>query len=126
MAVSNKVLLDTNFLLIPATKGIDIFEEINNVVPNAQFHILDRTIDELNNIITKQSGKHKNAAKMGLQLIKAKKIQILKSDSTDLVDDIIVSMQDDYLIATQDKGVKDRLRKCLILRQEKYVQLVEK
>ena len=126
MPLSNKILLDTNFLLIPADKKVDIFNEIERVVPGAQFHVLDKTINELKKIQNEQGGKHREAAKLGMQLIESKNIKIVPSTSDRLVDEILVDMQDEYLIATQDKELKKRLKKCLVLRQEKYVKLIEK
>ena len=126
MVGRNKILFDTNFLLIPATKKVDIFEEVNNIIPGAQLCVLDKTIDELNKIQNEQRGKHRDAAKMALQLVQKNKIKIIPTHTEKLVDDILVDLQDEYIIATQDKELKHRLKKCLILRQEKYIKLIEK
>ena len=73
-----KVLLDTNFLLIPANFRVDIFSEIDRICDfKYQIVVLDKTIDELNKIIEKQKGKHKQAAGLGLKLLKTKHIKIL-------------------------------------------------
>ena len=55
-----KILLDTNFTLIPAQFKVDIFSEL----ANNKLYILDRTLEELKNI--------KNS-KLTLSLIKKKK-----------------------------------------------------
>ena len=68
-----KIILDTNFLLIPSQSKVDIFAEIDKICMfKYELCIVDKTIDELNNIIEKQKGKHKAAAKLALQLIKSK------------------------------------------------------
>ena len=53
-----KIILDTNFLMIPFTLKVDIFLEIDRVIIDEyRLYIIDKTIDELDNIIEKQSGK---------------------------------------------------------------------
>ena len=69
-----KILLDTNFLLIPSQFKVDIFSELERIcIFNYKLYVLDKTVDELKYIIEKQKGKHKEAAKIGLQLLKLKK-----------------------------------------------------
>ena len=45
-----KILLDTNFLLIPAAFNVDIFSEFNRIFPKNKLFILDKSIGELRNI----------------------------------------------------------------------------
>lgn len=121
-----KILLDTNFLLIPSQFNIDIFTEIHRIMnENYKLFILDKTIEELKKIINSKTQKLKNkqAAKLALQLIKAKHIKILKTKTTDYVDDILAK-KEDYIIATQDLNLKKRLKtKIITLRQKKYLIL---
>ena len=73
----NKIILDTNFLLIPSQFNLDIFAEIERIVPgNCELFIIDKTIDELESLIQdkRQKVKDRQAAKLGLLLIKAKKV----------------------------------------------------
>ena len=45
-----KIILDTNFLLIPAQFKVDIFDEIDRImIEKYQLFVLDKTIDELKN-----------------------------------------------------------------------------
>jgi len=102
---------------------VDIFEEINNVVDsNYQIYVLDKTIDELNKVIDEQKGKHKEAAKLALGLIKNKKIKKIKTKEG-IVDDLL--LEQDAIIATQDKELIKRLKqaekKVIQLRQKKYL-----
>ena len=102
-----KILLDTNFLLIPFQFNVDIFAEVHRITNEKyQLFVLDKTISELKKIINdkKQKLKNRNAAKLGLQLIKAKKVKILKTDSDNDVDSILANIKG-YTIATQDLGV---------------------
>jgi len=117
-----KILLDTNFLLIPAQFNIDIFSEIDKIMlEKYQLYTLDKVIYELKSIQKnkKQSQKNRNAAKLALQLIKAKKLNIIKTKEDKPVDDLIVDLKG-YIIATQDIGLKKRLKaKILTLRAKK-------
>ena len=109
-----KVILDTNFLLIPGEFKIDIFTEIRCLVDfRYKFFIIDKTIDELNKIIEDKNTKVKDReyAKIGLELIKLNKIGKIKSDKK-YVDDAIVEKADkDSVVATSDKELKKRLKK---------------
>ena len=120
-----KIVLDTNFLLIPSQFNVDIFAEIHRIMfEKYEFFVLDKSIDELKKIIEDKNQKLKNkrAAKLGLQLLKAKKVKILKTKEDLPVDDLIVNLKG-YVIATQDIGLKRRLKakkvKIITLRGKK-------
>jgi len=126
-----KILLDTNFLMICAQFKVDIFSEIERICNfNYKLYVLDKMVDELKYIIGKQKGKHKEAAKIALQLLKIKKIEIIKTDSSEKTDDIIVeyAYKKDYLVATQDKDLKRKLinqgTTTIILKQKKMLAVV--
>lgn len=126
MPHSKKVVLDTNFLLIPAQFGVDIFTEIDRI---CQFpytlYIIDKTLGELEKIMQNQRGRQKEAAKLTLALVRAKNINTLPS-ATQTVDDAIVAIAaDDVIVATQDIALKQRLKNkaggVITLRQKKYL-----
>jgi rRNA-processing protein FCF1 len=134
-----KIILDTNFLLLPATMKVDIFTEIDNVMDEPyELFIIKEIIDELNNIINTQGGKDRDAAKLALQLIKKKKIKTNKIKQKSLymninskdtvVDDILLNISDmDTIIATQDGELRKKLSakgiKTIILRGKKQVEI---
>ena len=125
-----KILLDTNFLLIPAQFKVDIFSEIERICNfNYKLYILDKTIEELNNIIEKQRGKNKDAAKLALKLVKLKKINIIKTEETLTTDNLIIKKADkkEFIVATQDKFLKKQLKlkntPLIVLRQKKRLLL---
>jgi|TARA_Y100000310_G_C20679693_1_gene815169 rRNA-processing protein FCF1 len=127
-----KIILDTNFLLIPFQFRVDIFSEIDRIIhSNYSLFVLDKTKDELNHIIERQKGKHKDAAKFALQILEAKEIGVLKTKDQGLVDDIIIELgkKEKYIIATQDKDLKRELinqgNRVIVLRQKKTLILVE-
>ena len=126
-----KIILDTNFLLIPIQFKVDIFSEIDRICDfNYKLFIFEQSIDELKNIIEKQSQKHKKAAEFALKLIKLKNIEIIKSDEQDVDSLILENLDKDIIVATQDINLRKELLKkrasVIMLRQKKYLQLVKK
>lgn len=126
----DKIILDTNFLLIPAVLKVDIFSEIERIEESKyKLYIIDKTVDELKKIIEKQRGKHSSAAKMALQLISKKKISKIKTDSEKDVDSIIVDLakKEKIIVATQDKILKFRLKnkaQLITLKAKKYLSFL--
>jgi hypothetical protein len=122
-----KIILDTNFLLLPYQFKLDIFTEIDRIIlEKYEIYILDKTIEELKKLINNQGEKVKNklAATLALQLIKVKKIPIIKTKENASVDDIIAKLEG-YVIATQDIELKKRLNcKIITMRAKKKLILV--
>ena len=86
-----KIILDTNFLLIPAQFRVDIFSEIQRIADfRYQLCILDKTLAELKKINQEQRGRYKAAVKLALDLIKKKKPKVIKTSSQKYVDDLLV------------------------------------
>ena len=125
-----KILLDTNFLMICSQFKVDIFSEIERICNfRYKLFILDRTIEELNNIIEKQRGKNKDAAKLALKLVKLKKISIIKTKEKSATDTLIIKTagKKEFIVATQDKFLKKQLKSeniaLIVLRQKKRLLL---
>jgi|SRR3989344_4106154 len=126
-----KILLDTNFLLIPWQFKVDIFTQIDNIAHfKYGLFILDKTLDELKKIVEEQKGKDKDAAKVALKLIAIKNIGIIKTEEDGETDEIILktASKDDFIVATQDKDLKRRLinqgASVIILRQKKTLAII--
>lgn len=125
-----KIILDTNFLLIPVQFKVDIFSELHRICDfKYQLCIVDKTIDELNKIIqSKAKLKDKTAAKIALQLIKKEGIKIIETNELN-ADDAIVSLaeKESIVVATQDKILRNRIKKTkskiIILRQKQYLEM---
>jgi uncharacterized protein len=125
-----KIIIDTNFLLLPGEFRIDIFSEIHKV---ADFHyklfIIDKTVDELNKIINSKESKSKDKlyAKIGLHLIESKKVEKIKTAIDDVDDAIVEAADKDTVVATSDKELKRRLRekgvKILNLMKKQYLKI---
>ncbi len=126
-----KILLDTNFLLIPYQFKVDIFTQIDRIsMFKYKLFVLDKTIEELKKIVEEQKGKNKEAAKIALKLISIKNIGVIKTKSDKKTDDIIldIASKDDFIVATQDKDLKRRLINqgisIVILRQKKKLAIM--
>ena len=125
--MTEKVLLDTNFIMIPAQFKVDIYAEIKRICPfKYELYVLDKTYLELESIIETQRGKNKAAAKLAKAILEAQKPKTLKTTSKDYVDKIILGL-DGYIVATQDKLLRSELKKqgvkTIVLRQKKYLIL---
>lgn len=124
-----KIILDTNFLLIPWQFKLDIFSELERIcVFKYDVFIVDKTIDELSYIFNNQKGKNKDAAKLALKIINLKKIKKINTDKEKNVDNLILDIVDkDYIVATQDKELKKLLKEknipVIVLRQKQKLEL---
>jgi len=111
------IILDTNFLLIIPQFKVDIFKELERICDfKYKISILDKTLEELNN---------KKDEKLVKEIIKKKKINIIKTNSDKYVDDILKDIKDkNTIIATNDKELKKQLKTpIIILKQKKYLEL---
>ena len=126
-----KILLDTNFLMACRQFKVDIFSEIDRICNfNYKTYILDKTMDELEDIVERQKGKHKDAAKIALQLLKIKNVKVIKHVSEQNTDDAIMdyAQKEDCIVATQDKDLKRKLinqnTSVIVLKQKKILAIV--
>ena len=129
-----KILIDTNFFMVPFTLKVDIFREIDRIIIDKyQSYIIDKTLEELNKILDTQTGKNKQAAKFAISLINVKKPHIIETKKEDLakdVDTLIIELakKEDYIIATQDALLKEKIkhlgRNCIIVRKKQYLMII--
>ena len=134
------VLLDTNFLLIPAQFKVDIFAELGRICDfSYEVVVLEATVNELQDIMEDKtaSAKDRRAAGLGLQLIKAKNVRVIKVErkvfkTTDkaILEFAVAGNRLEHrsvFVATQDKELKDNLRTrgvgVIILRQKQHLAL---
>lgn len=123
-----KVILDTNFLIIPGELGVDIFWEIQRIMEEPyEICVLDKTYDELKTII-KKKGKKKEGlnAKLGFIMAKQKGLKTLSSSSKHYVDDALLEEArknpGKVVIATQDKELKQKIKKI----PSRFIELKQK
>jgi rRNA-processing protein FCF1 len=124
-----KVILDTNFLMVPAQFRVDIFSGLEALL-NQKIEpiILSSTYSELQKIISKHL-KEGKAAKMALQLIN--KFSVVKAEPyvNETEDDLIVRYAKKFKcpVATNDKELRKKLRSLNIpviyLRQKRRLEL---
>jgi rRNA-processing protein FCF1 len=111
-----RIILDTNFLLIPGQFKIDIFEGIRKCMDEPyQLYVVAETEKELERIIEKVKNRDKIATKVAALLLKSKGIKSIAG----------VGSVDEQLIRLSQE-LKRRLKSPkLILRQRKYIKLVK-
>lgn len=123
------ILVDTNILMSIGQFKLDIFSELEKVCDfRYKIKILNGTITELNKIIQEQKGKHQLNAKLALDIINKKKIEILDSGD-EQVDDLLVKLAEQgAIIATQDKDLKIRIKavggKLIVIRAQKRLVFI--
>ena len=129
----NRIILDTNFLMIPWQFRVDIFSEFNRICSfNYKLYIFEESIDELRGIMNNKnsSGKDKKAAEFALKLIKLKNIGVIKSKKKDVDSLILENANEGDFVATQDMQLKRELVKkgvsLIALRKKKYLILNER
>ncbi|MFH1053993.1 MAG: hypothetical protein V1740_06260 [Candidatus Woesearchaeota archaeon] len=120
-----KILLDTNFLMIPFQFNVDIFSELKRICDfKYDLYILDRSVDELNTLMGRDNSKTSRLAKMALQLKKDKDIKMIKTIEKKHTDDLILDKKG-FIVATRDMNLIRKLKENSIgyitLRQKKYL-----
>lgn len=111
-----KVLLDTNFLLIPFSNHVDVFEDIERLLNGkVTFIILASTLQELRSL----RGREKMYGRAMLQFIdrlSAKfEIENLQGKTDKLIFEYAEKNNSEELyVATMDKELKDKLKKIKV------------
>ncbi|MBD3397869.1 hypothetical protein GF412_01825 [Candidatus Micrarchaeota archaeon] len=106
-----KVLLDTNFLLVPYQFKVDIFTQVEELLEQAHaFIVPSGVIRELENL-AKGKGKEGAAARFGIKLIRHHNPE--KVESSGNVDDWILSYAKETgaIVATNDRKLRVKLKK---------------
>jgi len=122
-----KIVLDTNFLMVPFEQKVDIFSEFKRICDfTFEVVVLEGTLAELRKLQAKNRGKEKKLATLALKLIEVKKIRIINGKST-YVDEDLLSLTN-VVIATNDRGLKRALKAkgtpVITLRSKKYLIFV--
>jgi len=113
-----RIVLDTNFLMLPGQYGLDIISEIKRLCDfRYELVVLKESLLELDSIIesSKSKGADKKAAKLAktlvLQLKKGKDLKIASLNHSKYVDDLLVSLaREQAIIATADSELKKRIK----------------
>lgn len=106
------IVLDTNFLMIPYKYHIDIFSEIERLVPEThRIATLSSVVKELEGICNKSKGLDRIASRIALQLIKKEGIEVIEYDGG--VDASIINFalnKKDIITCTNDRELRRKLR----------------
>ena len=122
----NKIILDTNFLMIPSQFHVDIFHEIRRVAPeDFEMMVLSSTLEELNKLKESGKGKDKRAAKLALKFVDFAGIKVVDTKESYADKAILGLVTKDYVVATQDKELKRKLKALgipiITLRKKKHL-----
>lgn len=126
-----QVILDTNFLTIPAQFGIDVFSEAERVLERSiEFILLDSVIEEIRAKLESSGKTEKRIFSVALDLTeRCKVIEVNQSMRGLLVDDQLLeyAISVKGVLATNDKELKERSIErgvpVLMLRGKKYLEL---
>ena len=122
--MTDKILLDTNFLVAPFQHSFDIFDEIDRLYPLHKLYTLDDAVEEAKSI---EGGKYGPLAE---KLIERKDIEVLETEGKGEVDDLIVDVSDEIAVATNDKELKERLldrgREVVIIRSGTHLEVLNR
>ena len=114
-----RVVLDSNFLLLPFQFGVDIFAELDRILDvRYEVCVAKVVIEELKSIKSKY-------AKGALSIAKKLKVLDLRGERAD---DVLFELASkNTIICTTDKVLMDRIRKkgvpVIYLRQRKYLAM---
>ena len=119
--MTEKILLDTNFLVAPFQFSFDIFEELEKMYPYAEICTIQDAVQEAKSI---KSGKYKDLVP---QIIESEGISVYETKGEGEVDDLLVDISEDFIIATNDKELKKRImdegRPVIIIRGKDHLEL---
>ncbi|HLD59591.1 MAG TPA: hypothetical protein VI912_01245 [Candidatus Bilamarchaeaceae archaeon] len=124
-----KVILDTNFLLIPYQFKIDVFLQIQELISvNYELIVSTNIVSELKNLSTGK-GKEGAAARFALKLLDSYKVTVVNSPKS--ADDWIVEYSkenEDIVVCTSDfylkKKLKNMKKKIISLRTRSRLKFV--
>lgn len=109
---TKKVILDTNFLMVPYKYNLDVLSEVAYLIPGSDFVISKGVVNELKTIATKK-GKTGMSARFALKMLKSNEDKITIIPSVESVDRWILSYAKKYraIVCTDDIKLKNLLRK---------------
>ncbi len=129
--MKTKIFLDTNVLLAISQFNIDIFSEIDRVCDfSHELILLNKVEEELTTLFEESTGRMKQSIKLVISIINTKNLKKMKSLDWDTDTALLNAAKESTgIVATQDKGLKDRLREqhipVLTIRQKKYMVLIK-
>lgn len=129
MKKKRRVILDSNFLFVPSSLKIDIFEEIENIVGRFEPIVLSVTLQELKKLANSKSEKMRKEASFALDLARKCVTLNVQRKKWEKNDDVIVRIAKETgcPVATNDRDLRKKLRKegiaTIYVREKKYLNL---
>jgi len=128
MKMPTKLLVDTNFLLIPVRFKVDIFTESQNAVNDVvEFYVSSRVLDEIQILKDRSKGAFVRELKLAEKL--AENCTVIKDDSRTRVDQSLIDLatREGMMIGTADSELRQNARKASVKvvyqRQKRYLVL---
>jgi rRNA-processing protein FCF1 len=123
-----KVLLDTNFLMYCAQQKIQFIEQIDELI-NQKYEliILDKVMDELNMIKSRNNARESKEAKLVLDIIRSTgKFKIEKGLGKNADDSLLLTDSKESIIATIDRELRKRFKNAcfLTIKHKKYLDFI--
>ncbi|MCP8305675.1 MAG: 30S processome protein Utp24 [archaeon] len=105
-----KVLLDTSFILLLASKPLASIREMGDALGKAELLLLKDTIKELEAISKRSSIKRSKLARSALDF--ARNLEVIDYIGEGTVDDKILkcALEKDLIVATMDRELRRKLR----------------
>jgi hypothetical protein len=105
-----RVLLDASFLIRCAEFKVDLYGQLARLLPGAvEFVALDRTIGEVGKVAARPT-KEGLAARLALMLLRKKGVRVATAGEGHVDTLIVQAARPGDIVATQDLGLKRRLR----------------
>ncbi len=129
-----RILLDANFLMLPAQYGIDIFSEIDRICTFPyELAVVQLVIYELQGI-AKSKGKDGDRARLALALLKNKSVAVVDNEREESktiknADEFMLAIvrRDRDIVCTQDKELRRALREkgiaTIVLRKRRVLEI---
>lgn len=126
--MAKRIIFDTNFLLIPAKFGVDIFAEIRRICDfSYELCVMEGSLQELERIRDQggKTGVDARAARTTLALLESKHLNIIPNAEGHVDDAIAAECGGDVVVATQDAALRARAKargaRAIVLRQKAHL-----
>jgi len=124
-----QIVLDTNFLLIPAQFGVDIFSEIDRVCAfRHKIAVMEGTLKELEHLAAMGTAPEKREARLAQGLVRSYRPKVIPMEGMDVDAALLELPPEEAIVATQDQALKRKLMErgipLLVLRKEKQLELI--
>lgn len=121
------IILDTNFLVDCLSWKVDFFSELDRICDfQYRLAVVDKSVDEIENLARTGSTEAKVGARLARQLISKGRIGIIRTGKDASTDTLILrSAARGFVVATQDRVLKRRLKAkgvpLIVIRQKKHL-----